>query len=1129
MSAPATLGHFTLREPLGEGGMGTVYRAHDPRLGRDVAVKLLRAEQVDEAARERFRREARAASALSHPNIVTVFDVGEAPNGWFIAMELVQGESLAAWRLDPPGIARLADAGAQCALALAAAHEAGIVHRDVKPENVMVRSDGYVKLLDFGLARLMDAERASTTAERRSATGLTSPGLVIGTVRYLSPEQASGDPIGPPSDVFSLGTMLYELATGSHPFMAKTEVGIIGQIITREPALPSDIASGFPPEFDALLRAMLAKDPADRPSALEVADRLQGVTRARSPMDGVTQRGPGAVANVGTSGAFRSVLSGVRPGVTRLGARRSGVVVGHAVELATLLAQWQHVRDGAGRFVGISGEAGIGKSTFVESALASLDEEGPMVVARGRCSERLAGAEAYLPVLDALDGACAADPSGRFAALIAEMAPAWHALLRQGEQVALGTQERLKREMVALLRRVTDTRPLVLFFDDMHWADASTVDLLAYIGAHLDGLPLLLLATYRGAELRVTSHPFLQVARDLGARDRFHEIAVSLLRLDDIEQYLDATFAGHEFPPELAARLHARTDGNALFLVDVLRWLSAQGLIAESNGRWRLQGTLDVLESGLPGSVRAMIERKIAQLDDTDRRLLQVAAVQGAEFDSAALALALRVDEADLEDRLLLLERVYAFVRRQDEERYPDRSVSTRYRFVHVLYQNVLAEEITASRRAAWSRALADGIEARAKERVAEQAAELALLREGARDAEAAALWYGVAASRALSRYTFAETAALATRGMTQLELIEAGSTRDKLELTLRLALGSVSLVRQGYQAPETGEHMERARVLCATVGDTPALLPALYALVLRAVAHGTWTETEALLDKMGQSGSGEHRLLAQATMTLCCIGCLAHHGDPQTAARHALEVDTLLAEGQLALPPGMHPDPVLANLAEAVRAFWMIDRVDDAWAQLEKAKRYARGRNDPQSEPFLTIFECELHLVLGDPAQALAAAQRGLAIATEHGIASEQLWNAMYTGGALAALGKPQEALVLMRPTLAVIEAVGLWVCILQWCSYMADALRQLGELTAAAAELERAVVIAERRGYFDFVPLVWIEAAKLLAHPAWTGEAVLGVHDPREALARARAFADAHEAPGFRRLIAAAAQALG
>lgn len=1139
MSAPATLGHFALLESLGEGGMGTVYRAHDPRLGRDVAVKLLRAEHVDEASRERFRREARAASALSHPNIVTVFDVGEAPNGWFIAMELVQGESLAVWRAASPGIPRLADAGAQCALALAAAHEAGIVHRDVKPENVMVRGDGYVKLLDFGLARLIDAERASNTAERNSATGLTSPGLVLGTLRYLSPEQASGDPIGSPSDVFSLGTMLYELATGAHPFMARSDVGIIGQIITRDPTPPIEVLPDLPVAFDALLRVMMAKEPAGRPTANEVAEALQELAGGRSRLGGATPRSVGVFATpVGDpeaqggrarSGDTGSGLSGVRTGgTTRLRARRSGVVVGHAVELASLLAQWQRVCGGAGRYVGISGEAGIGKSTFVEAALASLDDDGTLVVARGRCSERLAGTEAYLPILDALDGVCDADETGRFAAVIAETAPAWHALRTHGEALALGTQERLKREMLALVRRVTTTRPLVLFLDDMHWADVSTVDLLAYIGAHLDGLPLLLLATYRGAEMRATNHPFLPLARDLGAHEHFSEIAVSLLRLEDVEQYLDATFSGHAFPPELAVRLHARTEGNALFLVDVLRWMSGQGLIAESEGRWRVQGALDALESGLPSTVRAMIERKIAQLDETDRRLLQVAAVQGAQFDSAALAAALRADEADLEDRLLLLERVYAFVRRQGEERYPDRSVSTRYRFVHVLYQNVLAEEITASRRASWSRGLADTIEARAKDRVGDLAAELALLREGARDAEAAAQWYGVAASRALSRYAFAESAALATRGMAQLGLVEPGATRDQLALTLHLVLGSVSLVRQGYQAPETGEHMERARVLCESVGDTPALLPALYALVLRAVAHGTWAETAQLLEQMGQSGSDEHRVLAQATMTLCSIGCLVHRTDPRRAYQYALEVDDLLATGRLDLPPGMHPDPVLANLCEAVRAMWMLDHVEAAWAQLEKAKRYAHGRNDPQSEPFITIFEAELHLVLGDPAAAAAAAQRGLAIATEHGIASEQLWNAMYLGGALVASGKPEDALALMRPTLAIIEAVGLWVCILEWCSYMADALRQVGDLAAAAAELERAMAIAERRGYLDFVPLVWIEAAKLLAHPGWTGDAILGVGDPHDALARARAFADERHAPGFRRLIEAAEQAL-
>ncbi len=1128
MSAPSTLGPFTLLEPLGEGGMGTVYRAHDPRLGRDVAVKLLRADQVDEASRERFRREARAASALSHPNIVTVFDVGEAPNGWFIAMELVQGESLAAWRTASPGVARLTDALAQCALALAAAHEAGIVHRDVKPENVMVRGDGYVKLLDFGLARLVDAERAGTTTRQRESD-LTSPGLVIGTLRYLSPEQASGESIGPPSDVFSLGTMLYELVTGVHPFMAGTEVGIIGQIITREPAAPSTVSHDVPPDLDELVRAMLAKDEAARPSAQEVAEQLHVLSASRPRQVGSTPRGASTSPVAGAAGAARGGAAGAQPAwTTRLRARRSGVVVGHAVELATLLAQWQRVRAASGRYVGISGEAGIGKSTFVEAALTSLDAQGPLLVARGRCSERLAGTEAYLPLLEALDSLCTADPAGDVAELIADVAPAWHALRTHGEAVALGTQERLKREMLALLRRVTSAQPLVLFLDDMHWADVSTVDLLAYIGAHLDGLPLLLLATYRGAEMRVANHPFLQLARDLGAHDRFSEIAVSLLRLDDVEQYLDATFSGHEFPPELAVRLHARTEGNALFLVDVLRWMSAQGLIAESDGRWRVHGALDALEGGLPSTVRAMIERKIAQLDDTDRRLLQVAAVQGAEFDSAALALALRADEADLEDRLLLLERVYAFVRRQGEERYPDRSVSTRYRFVHVLYQNVLAEEVTASRRASWARALADGIEARAKDRVADQAAELALLREAARDAEAAAQWYGVAASRALSRYAFAESAALAARGLSQLEFVEAGTLRDQLELPLRLVLGSVSLIRQGYQAPETGENMERARVLCASVGDTPALLPALYALVLRAVAHGTWAETRQLLDQMGQAGSGEHRLLAQATMTLCSIGCVVHRSEPQESYRLAREVDDLMAQGRLNLPPGMHPDPVLANLCEAVRAMWMIDCIDEAWAQLEKAKHYARGRNDPQSEPFITIFECELHLVLGDPARAAAAAQRGLAIATEHGIASEQLWNAMYLGGSLVASGQPEEALALMRPTLEVIEAVGLWVCILQFCSYMADALRQLGDLPAAARELERSMVIAERRGYLDFVPLVWIEAAKLLDHPSWRGDAILGVRDARVAIARAYTFAEERQAPGYRRLIEAAERAL-
>ena len=249
--------------------MGEVYRAHDERLGRDVAVKLLSRDAAsDPHALERFRREARAASAISHPNIVTVFDVGEADGVWYIAMELVLGHTLAEGRGTPWPLARATDVLAQCATALSVAHEAGIVHRDIKPENVMVRDDGYVKLLDFGLARLAPVERIETSR-------LTDPGIVLGTMAYLSPEQACGERVGAASDVFSLGIVAYELLTGRHPFEAPTQVARLGAILTREAASASTLRNDLPASLVELIGAMLLKEPEGRPSAADVASAMR--------------------------------------------------------------------------------------------------------------------------------------------------------------------------------------------------------------------------------------------------------------------------------------------------------------------------------------------------------------------------------------------------------------------------------------------------------------------------------------------------------------------------------------------------------------------------------------------------------------------------------------------------------------------------------------------------------------------------------------------------------------------------------------------------------------------------------------------------------------------------------------
>src|SRR5262249_34569369 len=218
------MGRYEILSPLGAGGMGEVGLAEDTRLKRKVALKLLPAELTSDAERvRRFEQEAQAASALNHPNIVTVHDIGESEAGRFIVMELIAGRTLRAVIAEDNSLETVLALGQQMAKALGAAHASGITHRDIKPDNVMVRDDGYVQVLDFGLARLLPS--AASGAEAATLAQQTAPGQVMGTVAYMSPEQASGQSVGPPSDIFSLGIVLYELAAGRHPFKSETLFG----------------------------------------------------------------------------------------------------------------------------------------------------------------------------------------------------------------------------------------------------------------------------------------------------------------------------------------------------------------------------------------------------------------------------------------------------------------------------------------------------------------------------------------------------------------------------------------------------------------------------------------------------------------------------------------------------------------------------------------------------------------------------------------------------------------------------------------------------------------------------------------------------------------------------------------
>jgi tetratricopeptide (TPR) repeat protein len=579
----------------------------------------------------------------------------------------------------------------------------------------------------------------------------------------MSPEQARGDAAGGPSDIFALGIVLYELAAGQHPFPSDSHIGVLSAIIGQSPLPPTRLNPEIPAALEGLLLRMLEKDPRLRPDAVEVDTMLSELAQ-----------------NAGES---------------RLGAGQASHAhhtVGRQAELTELRTAFMSVVDGRGLLVCVAGEPGIGKSTLVESFLEELAACARACrIGRGRCSERLAGSEAYLPILEALESLLHGPGGEAVAQVMKVVAPTWFvqvaplaaedsALARVQDEAKVASQERLKRELAAFLQEVARLQPLVLFLDDVHWSDTSTVDLLAYIGSRCASMRLLLLLSYRPTDLQLSQHPFLRVKLDLQSRGVCRDVPLSFLAQSDIERYLALEFPEHAFPATFVALVHARTEGSPLFMVDLLRYLRERGVIAQEQGRWTLTRAVAEIEHELPQSVRSMIQRKIDQLNESDRRLLIAASVQGYEFDASVVANALKQDAADVEERLEELERVQVFVRRMSEREFPDGTLTLRYRFVHVLYQNTLYALLTPARKGALSLAVAETLLGNYGDQQATIAAELALLFEAGRDFARAADSFITAANNAARIHANQEAVALLGHAISNAEKLrgEARQTR---------------------------------------------------------------------------------------------------------------------------------------------------------------------------------------------------------------------------------------------------------------------------------------------------------------------------------------------------------------
>ena len=410
IQAGTTISRYRIVERLGTGGMGVVYRAHDVRLNRDVALKLLSEGPFDDpSSSQRFIREAQLAATLNHPNIVTIYEVEEADGHHFIAMEFVEGETLRArLKRGPLELDEVIRVGADVADALDAAHAVGLVHRDIKPANILLARSGRAKVADFGLAKRVEGT-ASLGASAATVSDLTQAGAIAGTISYMSPEQTRGDTLDPRSDLFSLGVVLYEAVTGRLPFEGQTAISVIHEIALVEPPAPSRIRRGLPRALDAIVLRAMSKD-RDRRQARgeEIAGAL------RSLVDGSS----GFQASASDPEAAARVPNNLPISLTSFVGRQ-----GEMEEVARLL--------GSARLVTLVGSGGCGKTRLGIQVARNLLESFPD--------------GAWIVELAALS-----DPS----------------LVPQSVAVALGLREESGRPLVETVGDFLASRTLLLLIDN---------------------------------------------------------------------------------------------------------------------------------------------------------------------------------------------------------------------------------------------------------------------------------------------------------------------------------------------------------------------------------------------------------------------------------------------------------------------------------------------------------------------------------------------------------------------------------------------------------------------------------------------------------------------------------------
>jgi predicted ATPase len=738
---------------------------------------------------------------------------------------------------------------------------------------------------------------------------------------------------------------------------------------------------------------------------------------------------------------------------------------------------FQHTLAGQRQAIFVTGEPGIGKTTIINAFLETTSRIPGLLVARGQCLEQYGSGEAYLPVLEGFSRLCRSATGNRVIDILRQHAPAWLAqissLLPQSEreilqkQVAGSTRERMLREMAEAIEALTSGAPLLLVLEDLHWSDYSTLDLLSHLARRRDPARLLIIGTYRPVDVVLGDHPLKSVKRELQAHGLCQELPLEYLSERAIDEYLTRRFPVQQFSPRLKRTIYQRTEGNPLFMVNLVEYLIDQKIIVEEQGTWKLRVEVSEVEHEIPSNISELIEKQIERLNPDGRAVLEAATVAGMECSAVAIAAGLDRPVEWVEQQCDELARRHHLLSPAWLVELPDGTMSPRHRFIHVLYRDVPYRMMAPMRRSQIHQRIAERGVAIYGDRASEIAAELAMHFEKSRDWPRSVQYLMLAAEKTTLKSAHREAADLAQRGLATLTLLPASAERDQQEIALRMILIISLMAIKGFASAEVEQAYADGENLFRLSKPSPQVFNWLYLLGLVHMFRGNIGSAFEIADQV--VGLAEKlkdpRLMMEALRargsTLLEMGRCAEALEHVDRASHLYSANrpfrNTLISGR---------DCKVLSECSAAKALWALGFPDAAMRRMQAGLEFARELAHPQSLAYAARFASQLHQLRGEPGLAKERAEEVIRVAEEYCLELWVTFGKIDLGWATAELGEVQRGIEQMQQGLSAYEATGTRVWSPTFLGSVADQLNKAQRIEEGLAVITQALGCAERTG---------------------------------------------------------------